>query len=46
MHEDGAISAPSASIFSKNCFEKIQADGAASAPFPYILDSLPDKRPI
>ena len=45
-YEDGALYATSDSIFSKNFFEKIQVYGAAYALFPYILDSLPNKRPI
>ena len=40
MYEDGAISAPSAWIFSKQFFEKIEADGADIAPSSYILDDI------
>ena len=44
MYEDGAISAPSAWIFSKQFFEKIEADGADIAPSTYILDNIVSER--
>ena len=34
IYEDGALSETLASIFSKNCFEKMQVDGATYATFP------------
>ena len=40
IYGNGADAAPSAWIFSKKFFEKIEADGADIAPFSYILDDI------
>ena len=40
IYGNGADAAPSAWIFSKKFFEKIEADGADIAPSSYILDDI------